>query len=466
MAKKNNVVSFRKYNQLTPSHILTFIAILAVMIYIIVLAFSYSRKEHISIYEVGETKIADDATFRGIILREEKVYSLKQSGYVNYFIPEASKVSVGSVVYTVDNNGSISSTLENISSQKSPKQDEISAIREVIAGYQDNYDGARYSQVYEYQYDIKNVVSLQGQENLYSDLEQVLNNGSKQDYKAIRAKKSGVIAYTVDGFEDLKEKDINKDTFSEELSMNKQQLRSNNTISEGQPAYRLVTSNDWKLVIPLTEEYYQKLKDHNSIRVRVKKDGVSFNAGLSIVASEDIYLATLTTSRFMQKYVNERFLDVELGINSAEGLKIPNSSIIENEFYPVDSSCVNKLDDTGSSSITVTKMNNGVPEESVISLSDVYLIDGKYYIKKSLIDPGDTINNIVSGGSITVSNNSYKKLPGVYSVNEGYCQFVYIDKKYQNSEYTIVSSNTAGGLSQYDHIVVNPETLKENDFIQ
>ena len=41
-----------------------------------------------------------------------------------------------------------------------------------------------------------------------------------------------------------------------------------------------------------------------------------------------------------------------------------------------------------------------------------------------------------------------------------------LEKIYENNEYTIVSPNTSGGISNYDHIVVNPKLLNENDFIQ
>ena len=37
---------------------------------------------------------------------------------------------------------------------------------------------------------------------------------------------------------------------------------------------------------------------------------------------------------------------------------------------------------------------------------------------------------------------------------------------YENNEYSIVSAETNGGISNYDHIVVNPERLNENDFIE
>ena len=38
-------------------------------------------------------------------------------------------------------------------------------------------------------------------------------------------------------------------------------------------------------------------------------------------------------------------------------------------------------------------------------------------------------------------------------------------QKYQNKEYTIVSDSTYGGLTAYDHIVVDPQNLEDDDFI-
>lgn len=62
--------------------------------------------------------------------------------------------------------------------------------------------------------------------------------------------------------------------------------------------------------------------------------------------------------------------------------------------------------------------------------------------------------------------SSKKKLAGVYYVNEGYCQFRPIEVQYKNKEYSIISDHTENGLSAYDHIVVDPTSLKDDDFIE
>ena len=57
-------------------------------------------------------------------------------------------------------------------------------------------------------------------------------------------------------------------------------------------------------------------------------------------------------------------------------------------------------------------------------------------------------------------------LIGVYNMNKGYADFKQINVLYQNEEYAIVKSNTKYGLNVYDYIVLNADTVKDDQFIQ
>ena len=54
---------------------------------------------------------------------------------------------------------------------------------------------------------------------------------------------------------------------------------------------------------------------------------------------------------------------------------------------------------------------------------------------------------------------------GVYNINKGYADFKQIIILAQNDEYSIVKSNTTYGLNVYDYIVLDAETVNDNDFI-
>ncbi len=465
LAKNQKVVKYKKSFQFQPDFLK--IIFLLVILYILFLFISYSNKEHVSIYEVNQTKIADDTTLKGIILRTEKIVTSKQGGYINYFNPEGNKVAVGDVIYTVDSTGNVADTLADMGTSSKITDDEINNLRDVISKYQTNFNPAQYNSIYDYQFDVKNTVFEQTKENLYSDLEKVLSEKGQSDtFQKVTAKRSGIISYSIDGFEDLQPSSINADTFSKELSMTKSQLRTTNSVAENSPVYKLITSEEWKLVVPLSAEYYDKLKDKTTVRVKVKKDNISFNANLSIEQKDDGYYGTLSMSRFMQRYMDDRFLEIELNLNSAQGLKIPNSSIVKESFYYVDASYASTTPENANS--VLTKVSTSSVSNSNLEYVNLnnhaILYDNKYYLEKGLLKPGETIVNQTTGDRYTIGPQA--QLEGVYCVNEGYCKFVRIEKEYENSEYTIVSPATANGLAEFDHIVVNPDTLNDNDFIQ
>ena len=56
-------------------------------------------------------------------------------------------------------------------------------------------------------------------------------------------------------------------------------------------------------------------------------------------------------------------------------------------------------------------------------------------------------------------------LIGVYNINKGFADFKEITILYSNDEYSIVKSNPNYGLLEYDYIVLDAESINEDDFI-
>ncbi|MEI3525451.1 MAG: HlyD family efflux transporter periplasmic adaptor subunit [Eubacteriales bacterium] len=88
-----------------------------IAIYLIVCVYMYFTSEHISGYEVIKGNLATDHHYTGIALRTEQVYDADKAGYVNYYAAEGEKVSVLSTVYTIDENGEMSSLLQENSGE-------------------------------------------------------------------------------------------------------------------------------------------------------------------------------------------------------------------------------------------------------------------------------------------------------------------------------------------------------------
>jgi len=440
--------------------------LLIIIVYVAVIAWNYIKKEHISIYEVNETSIADDSTITGFILRDEHVIYSEESGYVNFYHADQSKVGKNEVIYTIDDNGSISELLDHVETQTSTTKDDIAKMREVIDDFYTNFNLSVYYDVKDFHYNVENTIFEQSRNNLYSDLKkQMSENNIKSDFSKFRAKTSGIISYSIDGFEKTTLDMVNAELFRNSASVDRKQLSSSEHIEKEIPICKLVTNEDWKIVFPLSEGLSGKLRDTSVVRVTIKKDNVSFNAALEIQNNGGTEFAVLSTSRFMGRYLNDRFIDIELNLNEASGFKIPNSSIISKEMTLVPENLVSAGGDNAEKGVLLyTYKKDSSPAKKFVSFKDFSVSDGNYFVDQSVLKPGDTISNPSNNEAYMLQNSA--KVEGVYCVNTGYCQFKKIEKKYENNEYTIIAPDTRGGISNFDHIVVNPEKINENDFVE
>ena len=466
MKKNKTVVKYRK--PLKPN--IALLILLIIIAYVVIISWNYFHDEHISIYEVNETSIADDSTLTGFILREETVVYSEQEGYINFYHADQSKVGKKEVIYTIDKNGTVNDLLEQVQSDHQTTSSDIQKLREVISDYYSNYNQANYYTVKDFHYDIENTIFEQSRSNLYSDIKKQLSEAEKSnEIVKSKAAKPGVISYSVDGYEDITLDRINPDLFKDTTSVEREQLSSSEKVAADVPVYKLVTSDEWKIVVPLTDDLAQKLKDQTSVRITVKKDQVSFNCALSFQENSGTQFAVLTSGRYMGRYLNDRYLDIELNLNAATGYKIPNSSIIKKKMTVVPKGYItNGSEKPGEATVPgvlkVTYDKSGKETQSFVSVENLSVNDDKYYVNDTILAPGDTIVDPATTQLVTL--NTQESVEGVYCVNTGYCQFRKIEKVYENNEYTIVSPNTSGGISNYDHIVVNPKLLNENDFIE
>ena len=303
----NKIVKYKKPFQ---PKVATMI-LLIIIVYVAAIAWNYIKKEHISIYEVNETSIADDSIISGFILRDEKVIYSEESGYVNFYHADQSKVGKNEVIYTMDDNGSISELLNDVETKTSTTKDDIAKMREVIGDFYTNFNPSAYSDVKDFHYNVENTIFEQSRDNLYSDLKkQMSENNVKSDFSKFRAQTSGIISYSIDGFEETRLDMISTELFQNAASVERKQLSSSEHIEKKVPVCKLVTNEDWKIVVPLSEGLSTKLKDLTTVRVTIKKDNVSFNTALEIQNNGGDEFAVLSTSRFMGRYLNDRFIDI------------------------------------------------------------------------------------------------------------------------------------------------------------
>ena len=180
-------------------------------------------------------------------------------------------------------------------------------------------------------------------------------------------------------------------------------------------------------------------------------------------ADGNIY-AQLSFTNSMISFVNDRFLEVELLLHEETGLKIPNSSIVEREFFLIPEAYITRSGSTGSYGVLCeTVSEDGTPTTAYVEVSIYSLVDGEYYVDASALESGDHLFMPDSTETYTVSKRA--TLIGVYNMNKGYADFKQIEILYQNEEYAIVKSNTEYGLNVYDLIVQDASSVTADQFI-
>lgn len=461
--KNQKVVKMKRRN----SYVLGFFLCLF-SIYILVLFIQSFTKEHVSIYEVNQKQIADNENLRGIVLRKESLIKARQNGYVNYYVGEGSKLSATTTVYSISGKEQVGDVIASLDTNEVKLSEEDTRnIRSTIANFRNDFDLSDYQQLLSFRYNVENTLLELSDINLSENLSKIKKeSGKDSDFKLAKAEKTGIVSFATDGLEDLTI-DTLKASHFKEMTEQWKQLRSNQEIKKGTPVYRVVTDETWSLVVSLTREQYKKLLKKDMVLVKIKKDNMQLTPTVRTYTSDGGYYANLIFDKYMIHYLNDRYLDVEIQFNNADGLKIPTSSIVKKNCYVLPQEYITK--GTGTSNkegiATISYKKDGSEQLDFVP-AEVYYRDeeGNAYIDANVVEAGTTI---LKGESVEsrMQLTTTRELEGVYNCNQGYCRFRYINKLYENQEYAIIENGNTYSLSNFDHIVLNPDKIREDEVI-
>lgn len=421
----------------------------ALFLYLVITVIIYLTADHISSYQVTSGPLSKNETYTALAMRSEEVVNATTGGYVSYFLADSSKVAKNGTICGI-------SDTQNLLENKTLTSSDLAELRSIVSRYSKSFDGNDFNSVYELKY------SLDGA---------VLNTGDSSTIAGTMctADSDGIVAYSCDGYEYLTPEELTADNFRTK-SYKKNKLRTNDQISAGDPLYRLIKSETWSIVIPVTDKQTVRLASHDRIKVKFLKDGHSETGQLNLFVAGDQRYVRITFTSGMLRYCNERFLDVELVTNTKSGLKIPVSSIVTKEFYTVPVS----LKTTSGENGEVGFLQEIIDEDGKITTSFIETTlyaedagDGSteavYYVDKDVFHDGDVLVQPDSNTRFTIGATA--TLDGVYCINKGYAVFRKISIIDQNEEYCIVDSGTTFGISQYDYIVRNGNSVKEEDIL-
>lgn len=467
MSRKNrNVVKYRRPIRLNLGSVI----FLFIFIYLVIIVISYFSSNRSTIYEVVQKRIADNNTCQGIALRNEKVYTNDTAGYISFYVKDGDRVAKKSTIYSLDESGKIYDSLVASQADHKLASEDVTKVRNYLKAFQKNFSYSDYSTVSDLRCNIDKTI-LDFSHLALSDAmkELVKDNNGISTFQLIPTKTSGIFYSTIDGFESLKEEDITSDTFEKDVE--NKTISYDAAIKEGTPIYKIIRDESWSIVLKLTKEQYKKLTEKEAngstyVPIRFLKDGQETKVSFKTFTKGDGYFATLFLHKYMSSYLEDRFIDVELLMNSAEGLKIPKTALLEKEFYKVPLSFfTNGGENNANGLVKKVFSKNGKVNYEFVETNIISKVDDDYtYIEKSSFNGGDVIQNTSTQEEYTIGETG--SLTGVYNVNKGYCVFKKVEILYENDEYCIVSDETYNGLSNYDHILLESSKALENQIIK
>jgi len=461
LAENKKVIKFRKpFN----FHINIGLVIFAVILfYCMFYIYSYFTKEHTSIYEVVNGTIAFDTTYKGFAIREEEIVYSDKSGYVNYFLMSGSKTGAYDLVCSVDENGMVSSQINSTDSVKILMQDEyLNELKNSLEKFTYSYDSSDFKKVYTFKNNFSDNISEIINTNALATVLQT-NSMDLSSFNRLYSPKDGLVSYVIDNYEG-----ITVDTFNladyNPSNYSKTNLKMNETVSSGSPIYKLTTNENWNLLVPIDTDMYNFLHDKSVITIRFLDDNVKAITPFTIMNIDGKNFLNLAVRTGMSRYVDQRYIDIELMINEEKGLKIPNSSIIKKDFYIIPTDCFTTGGDSNNLGLILVKYDeNNEPYQDFKTPTIYFEKDDYYYVDGEYVQAGDTIQYKDSQKTYTISETD--QLKGVYNINKGYAVFKQIDFIYQNDEYSIIKSGTKYGVSLYDHIALDSSTISENAIV-
>ena len=444
------------------------VVFLGIIIYLTAYVIRYLGKEKLAIYEVSESNMSENISGTGMILREETLITTEEKGYVNYYVKDGSRVRKDGIVYTLDTTGKLQSYLNELLEEKNTVSDEEKQqVYKDLQTFSDSFSDDNFSEVYEAKSEINHDLMSYTDTILADNKDQLEEEYGSGSYVEVRAGESGLVSFFSDGMEKVTDATFTKEDFDNGSRM--EDLRSREELSAGSPVYRMVTGQNWTLVIPVNEDDYNRMKnlekkDIHTVQVTFRADNFVTNASFECQKKEDSCYVMLKFDNYVQRYINQRYLSVRLQLSETSGLQIPASSLVQKDVYKIPAEYLTRGSNSSSDNQVNVQSNNKNGEEILTQVTVTkYRTEGEnVLIASDKLKAGDRISNVEKAKTYTLKETSV--LQGVYVVNRGYAEFKPVTILERTEDYCIISADDSD-VELYDRVILNSETIKENQVI-
>ena len=451
------VLPFRRESSLN----IGFIAFLFIFLYLVFSLVRAATRESYSSFTVGrEEGLYSSRSYHAVILRQEKTVLSHWAGYVDFFTTESSHVSVGSTVVSVDELGTYSEMLRSASELQSLSTDELMNLKARLRSISAEYSGERFSSLYEG----KDAVDSFFLSHIGSASLEVLeqNLSLNEFFHVHKSDKSGLVLFYQDGYETKQAKDLKAEDFT---GKNYKKTRTEDLVTVGDFLYKLVDSENWSLVIPLTTEEAAAYGESKTLRFTFLKNGLTTEAPCSVINGADgSLLLKLDLSRYLVQFSGERFTEIRIETSGESGYKIPLSCRVNETLYLIPRSYEVSGTENGGSGFLQEVYNGSVRTARVIQPT-VYFRDEEYcYVSMEALPAETVLIRQDSQERYTVRLTT--TMIGAYQINAGYTVFCPIEILDENGEYLLIRRGTPNGITTYDTLLLNAAGYKAGQILR
>lgn len=456
--KKRKVIRYRRPLNLN----IGMLVFAVIFIYMVFSVYTYMSKDRVQPYEVTEGSIVNDRSYTGIVLRQEKTEYADTSGYINYYVREGKKASVGTSIYSIDETGTLASILEESGAgQMSLASEDVADVKKQLSAYSVSYSDERFDTVYDIKYSLEAMVLEYANFNALASQEELIAQMGG-NFRQIRTPVSGVISYAVDSYEGLDASQISEEVF-DRSNYTRNITKAGALVEQGAPVYKVITDDDWSVVFPMKDEDVAAFGGESSLKVTFEGHNLTANGAFSMITGTDgKTYGKLDFKKYMVQFVGDRFLNFEVNTSKTEGLKIPVSAVTQKNFYLVPVDFLDKGGDSVEDGFYKEVYSDQGTSVVFVPASIYYSTEEYYYL-----DTDD--DEEIHAGDYLVKPDSAERyqigatasLQGVYNINKGYTVFKQIEILAQNDEFYTVRKGMRYGLNVYDHIVLDASVIEK-----
>ncbi len=484
--KKKNTQVRKKDNSIAYIGILGLVFIL---IYLFGQVYNFLNNKSVPVEIVNYGTIQLPKIYKGVIIRDEYLVSSSKTGEISYYYTEGERVKKNSVVCIVKDY-SQTEMLENeiqkydseiLKLQRAREdisiyQNDISVrnnnIKEIVEDYMLYSNNYRISQVYDFKEKLESEINLRTQillmENSGSvsavmEKKDVYEKQLKANTDVISTPVSGIVSFLIDGFEEVYSIENMLNLRNEQTTMEINTKEKRNSVNgEEKTIFKVVKSDEWYIAAYIPENIVKSwyVGDIKKITVNDKSINMKVN---QIVEGVSEKLVIFSSDRGMLDFLSERSINFEVGTQSYEGLKIPNTALVETTFLKIPTAyvtesmgqdCVIKAQEVGNILVDIEISFTDDTEEFVYVRQDFDVLK----LGDKLIEPNSENPSEYRISEVTTSK-------GVYVVNNGVTELKTVEVLGENETYSIVNASKKRSLKAYDRIVSDAKNITENQII-